>query len=143
VKAFVLVALLLFAPGCMGNSDEGGAPTPPAGTMATGETETKRAASPLTIAEALESPPAGRVVIRGWLYFELIPTQKPPRLCASIAQATFPRCTGPSLRVDGIRAGNLDLDGTANGTHLWSREEIELQGTIDGRVLTLTSQPKQ
>ena len=111
--AAAVVALLLLA-GCGG--DEGA----PEGPISPGEA--------LIMTDQT-------VTVRGFLVQE--PGVVIPHICTALAESFPPRCSSPSLPVEGFENdGSLKLTRDPETKALWSPDEVELRGTIrDGALI--------
>ena len=62
------------------------------------------------------------------------------RLCAEMLQSYPPQCGGSSVVVRGLRRGDLAKLRADQGG-LWSDGEVELSGSLEGGVLTVSAGP--
>jgi hypothetical protein len=68
--------------------------------------------------------------------------EEPARLCRGLTDRFPPTCVEPSLELVGLSGELPQLEGTSDGTHLWSRAPLVARGTSDGAgTLRLSNAP--
>jgi hypothetical protein len=63
------------------------------------------------------------------------------RLCAEVLQSYPPQCGGSSVVVRGLRRADV-LNLRADQGGLWSDGEVELAGSLENGVLTVSARPE-
>lgn len=86
----------------------------------------------IDVPEALRSPPGTAVAVRGGLFIEPGPVDRPvARLCWAILESYPPQCGGPGLTLLGLDPGavpGLERDGL----RAWTMGEVVVHGTRSG-----------
>jgi hypothetical protein len=74
------------------------------------------------------------VTVRGYVVQE--PGVVIPHICTALAESFPPRCSAPSLPVEGYKEGTLQLMRDPETKARWSKNEVELRGRIrDGALI--------
>jgi hypothetical protein len=133
MKPFALVPTLLIAAllaGCGGDSDsgadDGSAPAP-------SQVSGLGAGPGISIEEALASDSDEQLLVNG----NLLANGDDVRLCYALGESFPPSCSGPSLRVEGLKLEEVDGLVT-EGDVSWTDRPFQLLGTVADGVLTVS-----
>lgn len=133
MKPFALVPTLLVAAllaGCGGGADSGddsGSTPAPAQVSGLG------AGPGISIDEALASDTDEQLLVNG----NLLASGNDVRLCYALAESFPPSCSGPSLRVEGLKLEEVDGLVT-EGEVSWTDRPIQLLGTVTDGTLKVS-----
>jgi hypothetical protein len=133
MKPFALVPTLLIAAllaGC-GGSDDSGADD--SSTPAPSQVSGLGAGPGVSIEEALASESDEQLLVNG----NLLASADEVRLCYALGESFPPICSGPSLRVEGLKLEEVDGLVT-EGEVSWTDRPIQLLGTVADGVLTVS-----
>jgi hypothetical protein len=133
MKPIALVPTLLvaaFFAACGGNSDSGAdggsTPAPP-------QVSGLGAGPGISIEEALASDSDEQLLVNG----NLLASGNDVRFCYALGESFPPSCSGPSLRVEGLKLAEVDGLVT-EGDVRWTDRPIQLLGTVADGVLTVS-----
>ena len=87
----------------------------------------------ISIGEALNSDLEGPLLVNGRLHVQDGRT----RLCEVLARARPPACSARFLEVEGLDLTSID-DLASEGSVTWSVGNVQILGTVDGDVLTVS-----
>ncbi len=87
----------------------------------------------ISIGEALASDLQGPLLINGHLHAQ----DGQVRLCELLAESFPAQCGGRALMVEGLDLTTMD-GLTTEGSVTWSDQPVQLLGTVEGEVLTVT-----
>jgi hypothetical protein len=133
MKPFTLVPTLLIAAvlaGCGGDGDSGADDSPmPAPSQVSG----LGAGPGISIEEALASDSEEQLLVNG----NLLASGDDVRLCYALGESFPPICSGPSLRVKGLKLEEVDGLVT-EGDVSWTDRPMQLLGTVADGLLTVS-----
>ena len=87
----------------------------------------------ISIGEALTSNLTGPLLINGLLHVQ----NGQVRLCEALAESFPPQCRGRFLEVEGLDL--MTMNGLRNeGSVTWSDQPVQVLGTVEGEVLTVS-----
>ena len=87
----------------------------------------------ISVGDALTSNLTGPLLINGHLHAE----DGQVRLCELLAESFPAQCGGRALMVEGLDLTTMD-GLTTEGSVTWSDQPVQLLGTVEGEVLTVT-----
>ncbi len=88
----------------------------------------------ISISEALATDITGPLLINGLLHVQ----NGQARLCETLAESFPPQCAGRFLVVKGLDLATID-GLTSEGSVTWSDQAVQVLGTLDGEVLTVSA----
>jgi hypothetical protein len=133
MKLFALVPTLLVAAlvaGCGGGSDSS---ADPGSTPSPSQVSGLGAGPGISIGEALASDTDEQLLVNG----NLLASGDDVRLCDALGESFPPSCSGPSLRVEGLKLEEVDGLVT-EGDVSWTDRPIQLLGTVADGVLAVS-----
>ena len=88
----------------------------------------------ISVGEALTSNLQGPLLVNGHLHAQ----DDQVRLCELLAESFPPQCGGETLVVEGLDLTTMD-GLTREGGVTWSDQLVQVLGTVEGEVLTVTA----
>lgn len=133
-RMFLILCAGLVLMNCGGDAGSGPPGSSEDGQPGGGPLQSGSAIGPgISIEQALASNLEGPLLVNGWLWRS---GNDDPRLCASLSGSQPPTCDDPSLAVKGLDLGSYVL--RAQGSTVWSDQTVQLLGTLNGKVLTVS-----
>jgi hypothetical protein len=117
------ILVLAFALAACGGASEDSNPTPPASAVGPG----------ISIEDAMASDLTGPLLVNG----NLLAHGERVQFCSALGESFPPACSGPWLEVEGVDLAQIE-GLTKERDVRWTDRPIQLLGTVEGRVLTVS-----